>query len=916
MLLVTVAFRPAELSAQTSQDFNAVGTPYNSSQSGTSIAPTVMAGGPTGANFLRLLGAASTAGTNSIAFDRSNPGAFTQIVADFDFRMTPGTGQGQGMGFALLDVATYTASGAVAGPAEEPNFTGSLGIGFDIFQDLGEINANHVSVHFNGARLTEVDAGTVALAGGQWIHAHVVVVCPGGGNSNVSVTLTPKATGVPVALIKNFAVPGLNPYESRAYFAARTSVTDTADHDLAEVLVQFTDADPTIVGKWGGVLTFPIIPIHSTLLSNGKILCWDRAWNGTDTTPRLIDAATLDVPPGNVSLTVTPNPGVEIFCSGHTFLPDGKVFVAGGHNGGNLFGLDTAFTYDPSTNVWTSLAPMLTGGRWYPSVVRLANGDPIVFSGNMTPPTGRNQTVQVWQSSTGTWKTIGPNWDLQLYPYVHLAPNGQIFHCGPEQGTEYLDTTAGTWTSVGNRVKGFRDYGASILYDTGKILMFGGGNFEPGNAPTASAEVIDLLAPTPTWSLVAPMAYARRQCSSVILPDGTVLVTGGTTFGGPNGSQLLFSNPDGAVLAAELWDPKTQTFRTMAGMARERLYHSETVLLPDGRVLSLGSGHGDIVPDDGFSGEVYSPPYLFQGARPAVTAAPSNKIIYGTVFPVSTPDAASVTVVTLVAATSVTHTNNFNQRILRPSFTIGAGSISVTAPSDPNLCPPGPYLLFLLNGAGVPSIGTMMFFGPNLPPVASTGGNITAEAVNASGATVQFNGTSSTDSDDGIASYQWYEGVTLLASGPTPTVALPLGIHTITLKVTDAGGLSNTTNFTVTIRDTTPPVWQSLTATPQLLRSVTDVLVSVTLTAAVTDAVDPAPTTQVLSVASTEATSGLFPGDLTPDWQITPGSMTLTLRSERYAIIRRYTVTAGATDASGNLSKKSVDVKVRGKWFP
>ena len=91
MLLVTVAFRPAELSAQTSQDFNAVGTPYNSSQSGTSIAPTVMAGGPTGANFLRLLGAASTAGTNSIAFDRSNPGAFTQIVADFDFRMTPGT---------------------------------------------------------------------------------------------------------------------------------------------------------------------------------------------------------------------------------------------------------------------------------------------------------------------------------------------------------------------------------------------------------------------------------------------------------------------------------------------------------------------------------------------------------------------------------------------------------------------------------------------------------------------------------------------------------------------------------------------------------------------------------------------------------------------------------------------------------
>jgi hypothetical protein len=786
-----------------------------------------------------------------------------------------------------------------------------------------EINANHVSVHFNGTQLTEVDAGSVALAGGQWIHAHIVVVCPGGGNSNVSVTLTPKATGVPVALISNYAVPGMNPYESRAYFAARTSVTDTADHDLAEVLVQFTDADPTIVGQWSGVIPLPIIPIHSSLLSNGKILCWDRAWGGTDITPRLIDAATLDIPPGNVSLTSTPipgfisgvNPGVEIFCSGHTFLSDGRLFVAGGHNGSNLFGMDTAFTYDPATNVWTSLPPMGTGGRWYPTVARLANGDPIVFSGNMTPATGRNQTVQVWQSSSGTWKTIGPNYDLQLYPYVHLAPNGQIFHCGPEQGTEYLDTTTGTWTPVANRQKGFRDYGGSILYDTGKILMLGGGNFEPGNAPTASAEVIDLGAPTPAWTLVAPMAYARRMCSSVILPDGTVLVTGGTAFGGPT-NDLQFSNPDGAVLAAELWDPIAQTFRTMAGMARERLYHSETVLLPDGRVLSLGSGHGSIAPDDGFSCEVYSPPYLFQGARPAVTAPSPNHIIYGTVFPVSTPDAASVKVVSLLAATSVTHTNNFNQRILRPSFTVGAGSISITAPSDPNLCPPGPYLLFLLNGAGVPSVGTMIFIGPNLPPVASTAGNITAEAVNASGATVQFDGTSSTDPDDGIVSYQWYEGVTLLANGPTPTVALSLGVHTITLKVTDAGGLSNTTTFTVTIRDTTPPVWQSLTATPQLLRSVTDVLVSVTLTPSVTDAVDPAPTTQVLSVTSTEATSGLFPGDLTPDWQITPGSMTLTLRSERYAIIRRYTVTAGATDASGNMSKKSVDVKVRGKWFP
>src|SRR6185436_7702173 len=113
----------------------ATGTPYNPLKIGTSINPIVMGGGPAGANFLRLLDATSTAGTNTIAFERTDPGAFNQIVADFDFRMRPGTGQGQGMGFALLNTMPYNPNdnlGTVAAPAEEPNFAGSLGIGFDI----------------------------------------------------------------------------------------------------------------------------------------------------------------------------------------------------------------------------------------------------------------------------------------------------------------------------------------------------------------------------------------------------------------------------------------------------------------------------------------------------------------------------------------------------------------------------------------------------------------------------------------------------------------------------------------------------------------------------------------------------------------------------------------------------------------
>src|SRR6185436_1337186 len=176
---------------------------------------------------------------------------------------------------------------------------------------------------------------------------------------------------------------------------------------------------------------------HSTLLPNGKVICWDRAAGGTDTIPRLIDTATLDIPPGNVSLAPATHPGVEIFCSSHSLLPDGRLFVAGGHNGADNNGLDTAFTYDGGTNVWTALPPMLTGGRWYPTVTILSTGDPIVFSGSKTGG-GTNLKVQIRDFGAGIWKTVGPDKNLSLFPYMHLAPNGKIFHTGPEQNTEYL----------------------------------------------------------------------------------------------------------------------------------------------------------------------------------------------------------------------------------------------------------------------------------------------------------------------------------------------------------------------------------------------------------------------------------------------------------------------------------------------
>src|SRR5262249_47237675 len=169
-----------------------------------------------------------------------------------------------------------------------------------------------------------------------------------------------------------------------------------------------------------------------------------------------------------------------------------------------------------------------------------------------------------------------------------------------------------------------------------------------GDPPTNTAEVIDLWQQQPRWRAVAPMANARRQINATLLANGQVLVTGGTS--GPG-----FNNPNTPVFAAELWDPWTETWATMASNRRHRRYHSTALLLPDGRVLSAG---GDNEPNM----EIYSPPYLFWGKRPQIASAP-KQVTYQEEFFVGTPDADRIAYITYIRLGSVTHAFDFDQRI-------------------------------------------------------------------------------------------------------------------------------------------------------------------------------------------------------------------------------------------------------------
>jgi galactose oxidase len=450
--------------------------------------------------------------------------------------------------------------------------------------------------------------------------------------------------------------------------------------------------DPAVVGQWSGVQAWPTIAIHAILLPTGKVLVWPR---GQERRPGS-DCRIWD-PVSEQFVGTAPLARTNIFCAGHSWLQDGRLFVAGGHYEDD-WGIRDINLYNPFMNTWTS-GPSMNAGRWYPSCTTLPNGDVLIVSGGITPTQGINRLPQVWSLRTGSLRTLtGASRDVPYYPHMFVAPNGQVFMAGHNVTTYYLNTAgSGAWTRVAARQFDLRDSGASVLYDIGKVVTFGG-----HDPPTATAEAIDLNAAAPAWRYVSPMTVARRRHTPTLLPDGKVLVTGGTSGPGPN-------NESAAVLHAEMWDPATERFTRMASMSVPRVYHSTALLLPDGRVLSAGGGQGG-GGIDRFNAEIYYPPYLFKGQRPTIAYAPPV-VSYGQKFWIDTVDSASIRSAVWVRLGAVTHQVNMDQRIVRLGFNTLHYSLAVTAPTNRNLCPPGPYMLFILNESGVPSVARVMWIG-------------------------------------------------------------------------------------------------------------------------------------------------------------------------------------------------------------
>jgi chitodextrinase len=452
---------------------------------------------------------------------------------------------------------------------------------------------------------------------------------------------------------------------------------------------------PDKVGQWSPPLNWPIVSVHMALLPNGKILASDgQIFAGHDA--RVWDSVTGIFTPVAVS--------DNIFCSGMADMPDGRIFVAGGHVDIHT-GLITANMFDPVAQTWSSAAPM-TQPRWYPTVTSLPDGRMLVTAGETFCLNCVAAIPEIYNPVSNTWSQLtSASLSLPNYPHMFVLPDGRVVNTSASEApvpARVLDVQAGTWTVVDPTVVAG---GSAVMYRPGKILK-NGSSVDPeiriGAPSAATAYVLDMTQAAPAWRQVPSMANGRAYHINVMLPDGNVMVVGGGTTDKP-------VDLSGAVLQPELWSPITERFTALPVMPSPRLYHSTALLMPDGRVLVAGGGRSENTPakTDQPTAAFYSPAYLFKGARPVISSAPAS-IQYLSNFALATPDAARIASAVLIRLGTVTHAIDMNQRYVPLTFQASAGALTVQAPASANLAPPGAYMLFIVDTNGVPSIAAMV----------------------------------------------------------------------------------------------------------------------------------------------------------------------------------------------------------------
>lgn len=477
-------------------------------------------------------------------------------------------------------------------------------------------------------------------------------------------------------------------------------------------------ADPDIGGQWSAVVGTPVVPVFQAVLPNGKVLMWDSVGDGaTESYPdqTFTRAAVWD--PRSDTFTEVDLAGANIFCAGYAQLADGRVLVVGGNKDQDLDGIVATHIFDWRSETW-SRGPDMAAGRWYPAVAALGNGEALIVGGGPA-------TAEVYQGD-GTLRPLTgfSGFHDRSYPFLVPRPNGQVELVGPTTTLNTMTTTGqGALTAAQGRDGINRSYGSFATYGVGKVLVAGGGSVtEEGQSPvpTKTAVVVDVNGPGTVVQPTNSMSVGRRQFTLTILADGTVLATGGESKAVDGLVDL-----DNPVFAAERWDPATQLWTVLSSASRVRQYHSSATLLPDGRVLTGGGGVCGICTMKGYlekNVEYFTPPYLYKSdgsgdlaTRPVIDSAPAAAG-YGQQFILTSGQAGSIAKVSLVRLGAATHGDDQGQRYIPLTFGAAGSTLTVSTPGTPNIAPPGYYMLFATDRAGVPSVAKMVKLDPSFVP--------------------------------------------------------------------------------------------------------------------------------------------------------------------------------------------------------
>jgi galactose oxidase len=454
-----------------------------------------------------------------------------------------------------------------------------------------------------------------------------------------------------------------------------------------------------------------------------------------------------------------PEQDVELFCSGHAWTPRGELLVVGGDRfeGDELKANRLAYRFDPSRptgNAMWSREPDMLIERWYPTVTNMGTDpdgrDLMLVSGGRDFAAGIAKSsyeafdpqappgAGVWQrnlAAAGQPLFPGPQVpctdNLGIYPRDFLLTSGRKFSAGmASRGYRVEHTVFGSpnfprWEVQAPARDLYRWYGTAFLFPAiggpegpladlafrvgGALVSWDKALCEPDTVrvPVASTELcfagLDAGDPNWIWRTGPQLAFPRNNPDSTLLPDGTVLVTGGRADPAAMVQTFL------PVYEAELLTDGPFQWRTLARAQTRRGYHSVAALLPDGRVLTAGGEQREM------DYEIFRPPYLTDGStRPVIVGAPETLVTtYGAQHWIEhAPLPAGVVVerAVLMPPASVTHHTDMQQRYVEleraPNAPQQVGANTRTLfrmPRNANHAPKGYYMLFLVTspqGAG------------------------------------------------------------------------------------------------------------------------------------------------------------------------------------------------------------------------